>query len=249
MKRCSKCGGEYPETSEYFGKSSRGKNGLKGWCKPCIAEYGKMRREKYPDYGKVHYQDNKEAYAANSKLWEQNNHDKVREDHKKWRENNLERQRELERLYRKNHPETHLMSCKKYLESHPTERSASNRKWSQNNPDKIRVKTQRRISKKNLLLSTLTVDQWQLIKKSFDNKCCYCGKENPLAQEHFIPMSNDGEYTHNNILPACKSCNSSKGTKDFALWYPLFKHYNKKREQEILKFLNYKGETQQLALF
>ena len=248
MKKCSKCGTEYPETAEYFGKGKRYKNGLKAWCKICIAEYGKMRREKYPDYGKTHYQNNKEVYAANGKLWEQNNRDKVREDHRKWRENNLERQRESERLYRKNHPETRLMSCKKYLESHPAERSASNRKWSQNNPENRRVSTQRRLARKKLLPNTLIPEQWTAVKEEFGGTCCYCGKEKPLTIEHFVPVNNMGELSIDNVLPACVSCNCSKGAREFRTWFKSQTFYSKQREQKIFKYLNYRNEIQQFSL-
>ena len=72
--------------------------------------------------------------------------------------------------------------------------------------------------------ATLTLKQWEQIKKDFDYKCAYCGITETehynqfnerLHQEHFYAMSKGGGLTHNNIIPACKSCNSSKGTKDF----------------------------------
>lgn len=39
MKICSKCGKEYPATTEYFCKNSRSKDGLHYWCKCCQKEY------------------------------------------------------------------------------------------------------------------------------------------------------------------------------------------------------------------
>jgi 5-methylcytosine-specific restriction endonuclease McrA len=86
--------------------------------------------------------------------------------------------------------------------------------------------------------------------ETFDNKCAYCGKEKPLAQDHFVPLSKGGEYTNNNIICSCKSCNSSKSDKDFFEWYPEQLFYSKEREAKILKYLNYdkKTQTQQLAL-
>ena len=110
------------------------------------------------------------------------------------------------------------------------------------------VSAQKRRAAKKQLSNSLTTKQWNKIKEHFDNKCAYCGKELPLAQEHFIPLSDGGEYTHNNIIPACKSCNSSKKNKSFFDWYPKYKRYSKKREKNILKFLGYKNEVQQLKL-
>lgn len=35
LKRCPKCGNEYPKTHEYFHRSKNRKDGLNPWCKPC----------------------------------------------------------------------------------------------------------------------------------------------------------------------------------------------------------------------
>ena len=111
-------------------------------------------------------------------------------------------------------------------------------------------RTARQIRKARLhnLPSTLTTIEWQSIKSTFNNRCVYCGEEKPLVQEHFIPLSKGGEYTSNNIIPSCSFCNGSKFNKDFFKWYPKFKYYSIKREQIILKYLNYKNNNQQLTL-
>jgi len=110
------------------------------------------------------------------------------------------------------------------------------------------VKVQRRLAIKKQLLSNLTPEQWITVKEKFKGVCCYCGEEKPLTIEHFIPVKNSGELTINNVLPSCLSCNSSKGAKQFFEWYPKQAFYSKKREQKILKYLNYKNEIQQFSL-
>lgn len=107
---------------------------------------------------------------------------------------------------------------------------------------------QRRRSLKRKLETTLTLNQWENIKIHFNNKCCYCNRELPLEQEHFIALSVMGEYTINNIIPACKSCNASKSNKIFNEWYPKYKYYSKKREKIILSFLGYTKGIQQLKI-
>ena len=108
---------------------------------------------------------------------------------------------------------------------------------------------QRRRALKNKLPATLTFEQWEQIKKDFDYKCAYCGEELPLSQDHFIALSKGGEYTHNNIIPACRRCNSSKGNKDFFEWFIEQESYSEKREKFILKYLHYtNNREQQLSL-
>ena len=96
--------------------------------------------------------------------------------------------------------------------------------------------------------NSLTNAQWEQIKKDFNCECAYCGKDKKLTIEHFIPISKLGEGTINNIIPACRSCNSSKRDNFFHEWYPNHKNYSKKREKTILKYLGYDKKIQQLSI-
>lgn len=154
-------------------------------------------------------------------------------------------QQKYAKQYYTDHPE-----YKKQWWSKNKERNKKyNKRWYQSHKENRRILDQKRYARKRQLVATLTEEQWEIIKSYFNCKCAYCGKEKPLEQEHFIPIANKGEYTHNNIIPACKNCNSSKNNMDFFDWYPKQKFYSKKREQKILKFLGYAQEdTQQPAL-
>jgi 5-methylcytosine-specific restriction endonuclease McrA len=114
--------------------------------------------------------------------------------------------------------------------------------------EKIRYYSQKREALKRRLLADFNAEEWELCKKVFNNKCCYCNKKAELTQDHFIPLSKGGEYTKSNIVPACASCNSSKNKKDFFEWYPQQEFYDKKREQKILNYLNYQDGFQQIAM-
>lgn len=96
---------------------------------------------------------------------------------------------------------------------------------------------QRRKAKNRLLPYTLTFEQWEEIKSKFNNRCAYCGSEKKLEQDHFVAISRGGGYTPQNIVPACKSCNSRKCHKDFFTWYPLQSFYSKERESFLLKHI------------
>ena len=49
----------------------------------------------------------------------------------------------------------------------------------------------------------------------YNNKCVYCGKVTKLTPDHVLPLSRGGSNSIQNILPACKHCNSAKGAKTF----------------------------------
>lgn len=234
-KICSKCGREMPATNEYFSKDKKGKYGLRADCKKCYSIYRKKHydknkkqiREKQNEYLKIYHLKNKEKISEYKKGYYKENKERILDYNKQYREENKE----------------HI---KKYK-----------RKYKTNNREMFNKYKQKRRAIKKGLLSTLTTEQWEEIKKDFNNQCAYCGMteeehikewKEQLHQEHFIPLTSGGEYTHNNIIPACKSCNGSKGNKDFFDWYIEFEHYNKTREKNILEYLGYIGDTQQLSI-
>jgi uncharacterized Zn-finger protein len=96
----------------------------------------------------------------------------------------------------------------------------------------------------------LNTGQWSKARKYFKYKCAYCGKHSEnIELEHFKPFIKGGKFTKDNIIPACKSCNSSKRDKDFFEWYPKQPFYSKAREKKILNYLGYsKSKEQQLKL-
>lgn len=91
-------------------------------------------------------------------------------------------------------------------------------------------------------LGTLTVQQWHDICELFSNSCAYCGSEHNLTMDHVVPAASGGLTEYNNIIPACKSCNSSKNAKDVIEWYTAQTFYDKARLENILKFIRVGGE-------
>jgi 5-methylcytosine-specific restriction endonuclease McrA len=62
-KRCTKCGEEYPATTQYFGTDSRVKSGLKAACRKCLRAY---RVRHYSEHGSEHA-DKMQMYRATHK--------------------------------------------------------------------------------------------------------------------------------------------------------------------------------------
>jgi len=138
---------------------------------------------------------------------------------------------------------------RKYNRINKDKRSEYIKGWRKSNKDKLQIYSLRRHTTKKGLPDNFSVEQWGECKQHFGYTCCYCGKEEKLTQDHFIPLYNGGEYTKDNILPCCKSCNSRKNNKDFFEWYPIQEFYSKKRVKKILKYLNYESNrTQQLSI-
>jgi len=83
--------------------------------------------------------------------------------------------------------------------------------------------------------SDLSVEAWEKIKQSFNGECAYCGLEtDSLERDHVVPLSDRGDTVPENIVPACGTCNRSKGSKSLSEWYPKQEFYEKKRERKIV---------------
>lgn len=82
-------------------------------------------------------------------------------------------------------------------------------------PDKMAEKHQRRRARMHgAQRLTLTEAQWREIKEAFDHRCAYCGRRmQRLEKDHITPVDNHGDYHVHNIVPACRRCNASKGTR------------------------------------
>lgn len=82
------------------------------------------------------------------------------------------------------------------------------------NKDAIKIQKEKRIAlEKNAPIIDLTVAQWNFIKKMYGFRCAYCGKKpKELTKDHIVPLIKGGSHTMDNIVPACRSCNSRKQT-------------------------------------
>lgn len=45
--------------------------------------------------------------------------------------------------------------------------------------------------------------------------CHYCGRAEVRTVDHIVPKSKGGSDRMSNLVPCCRRCNTSKGTKDY----------------------------------
>lgn len=123
------------------------------------------------------------------------------------------------------------------------------RKIYHNKPEtKLRLRKFRhnRIAKIKQLKNDLTIEQWEDTLEYFNNNCAYCGmneKEHyilynqSLHHDHIIPICQNGEYTKNNIIPACSHCNLSKNKKSLEEYFSYADNFTKENYIKILEFI------------
>lgn len=268
LKRCTKCGEDKPATLEFFAKNPKGKMGLNPRCRVCTNEYirewnkthpescrvsatkyRKKNLDKFREWSKKSYQRNKEKAKQRGRVYYLKNHNRKLEYQREYRLKNKESVNEANRRWRENNREYDLQKKKQYTLEHYEQYRARIKEWQQKNKDKKNAYWHSREAQKKNLPATLSVEQWEECKKFFNYKCAYCGENSEeLTKDHFVALSNGGEFSINNIIPCCRSCNSIKRNSDFFDWYPRQLIYSRTREKKILKYLGYKDKIQQLSL-
>ena len=64
----------------------------------------------------------------------------------------------------------------------------------------------------------LSDDQWTSLKVAWGG-CAYCGAtDKPLQRDCVLAISRGGRYTLENVVPACRSCNTSKCNEEVTGW-------------------------------
>lgn len=67
-------------------------------------------------------------------------------------------------------------------------------------------------------MSMRTIFDDERIKMTMPQACYYCGSRSHLAVDHLIPRIRGGSDDSDNLVWACRACNSSKQGKDLMAW-------------------------------
>jgi hypothetical protein len=81
----------------------------------------------------------------------------------------------------------------------------------------IRAKLFKGLKEQTMSLGTIADDE--RLKMILPQACCYCGSDKNLSIDHLIPKAKGGIDDAENMIWACRSCNSSKGATDMLDWY------------------------------
>ena len=109
----------------------------------------------------------------------------------------------------------------------------SKKEYMRNYMQEYRKKQRRLTGNSKLCESGLPTDEWVAVLDFFNRECAYCGAKDNLEQEHIIPVNDGGMYKIGNIVPSCRKCNASKGSKSVDSWYINSDVFNADRFQKI----------------
>lgn len=216
-------------------------------CKVCESEYPATAEYFYSE------KRTKDGLRAKCKtcFLDENKGKKRKRDRKEYVEQNKETLKLAWKEYKEKNKDKISKQKQKYYKMNKGKLIESIREYQKENKDKILLRNgiYKRIRYTDEVRN-YTIEEWEKCKSHFNYKCAYCGCKKKLTKEHFIPFKSGGEYSSKNIIPVCKSCNSSKYDKSFFDWYPLQDFYSTKREEIILDYLKYdiNSKTQQLSI-
>jgi hypothetical protein len=72
----------------------------------------------------------------------------------------------------------------------------------------------------------------QSIYEAWNHKCAYC-KADATSLDHIIPRFKSGSSNRNNLVPACRSCNSNKASYKMEEWYTKQEFYDEVQMEKI----------------
>lgn len=145
-----------------------------------------------------------EAKNARSRAWKAANAEKVKADSAKYYQENRERILERSKAsYEKNRE--HKAKLGKANRKNHSERL----KWRYHNEPGYKEK-RRGIT--GACRWNIVPEEVEAFKLLYYEDCFYCGNRGGTV-DHMIPRSRGGSDRLSNLVPACQSCNSRKGTK------------------------------------
>jgi hypothetical protein len=205
-----------------------------------LDQKSKRYRERHPERVKARQERWRAAHPAYKKEWNVTHREYYREKQKLYRTRRPELTRARAARYRAKHAEQEKARWKEYRDSHVEERRinsqrwhaankdrahALNRSWRAEHPDRVAAAAIRRRSRFKEVINNLKDSEWESIKFLYQYRCAYCGKRLGqrcnVTMDHLDPIIRGGPHTASNVVPACKACNSRKGTRSARSFQPL----------------------------
>ena len=208
-----------------FSKAKREKDGLKSYCSDCGSA---MRRSWYLR--------NAESEIAKAAEWQKANPEKKKQIAKAtYYKNHASRRARGKAAYESGKVQTLEASRIKYAEdaAYREKKKATSRKRYDSNPGAVKVYA-KQYRKSNPEKATMWVNsyrsrekradgecspqEWAAILEEFGHCCAYCLRHESvvgkLSVDHMDPLSRGGTNEPENLVPACRPCNSSKSSKN-----------------------------------
>lgn len=222
-KKCTKCTIVRPLT-DFYADKRKVHDGLQSQCKHCQSERRSQWRKDNPDKDKAqrqrYYDNNSDAILQRQRQRRLEKPDSNKSAVRRWRERNLDRHKNMVANWAsRNREKLNAIAREKRARRTDADRlmlAAMARRWRAGNPEisRLSAKNAKHRRRSQTGDGVVTRAEWQAIKALYDNRCIYCAQRRPLTMDHVVALSRGGLHRADNIVPACRSCNSRKQARD-----------------------------------
>ena len=177
-----------------------------GRCAPCSRKGASAWLEK-----------NREQKRLRERQKYRENPERQRRQALEWGARNAERKRALAALWRRNNPGRSRGASEEWRLGHLAKVKETNRLWRVAHPQSILTYGHSARARRRACPGKHSTAQWLATRASYHDLCVYCLA--PATQrDHVEALMPGGTNDIENIVPACKSCNSSKNAKPLLVW-------------------------------
>jgi 5-methylcytosine-specific restriction endonuclease McrA len=216
-KCCTRCGDEFPATTEYFQPSKQVKSGLNPLCRVCYKAYNternRARGHKAVNAGLVQ-EDQRRCNSC--KEWKANTEEYFYPNGRGGfqtvcRQCGLGQAKSRRQRDRK----AYAALVKKWRDAHPGYNSEQGKKAYAKSPAKAKAHAHRRRARIMAVGGSFTAKDLELQYKAQKGLCWWC--EVSIADgyeaDHVVPISRGGSNDPRNIVLTCANCNRTKHAK------------------------------------
>jgi 5-methylcytosine-specific restriction endonuclease McrA len=129
-----------------------------------------------------------------------------------WMKRNAERAREAMRRWRSSHRLADRANKREYYARNAERVKAAVVAYRRANPEIVRVVRTLRRARELGAAGSHTNAEWLALVARYGGRRGYCGAVGPLEPDHRVPLSRGGSNDIENIIPACRRCNTRKRT-------------------------------------
>lgn len=136
-----------------------------------------------------------------------------------WYQRNKGRRKKYNRLYRLRNIDHVRAAYRQYAVAHRDRLNAYQRAWIKRHPEWVKINAFRRRTQGRLASGTFSRQDLSKIRGKQNNLCFYCqcslefnNTRHGATIDHLIPLTRNGTNWPENLVAACRSCNSKKRT-------------------------------------
>jgi 5-methylcytosine-specific restriction endonuclease McrA len=198
--------------------------------------YGAANRDRKRATHKAWYLANRKRKNAANKAWKIANRERVSAINHAYHVANSEQRSALARLRYQANRERITVLSKAWYEANRQRKlatvmawraanldryNAAHKAWAINNPERCNEILRRRRARLRVARQFIQITYKQKCQRFllWNNCCSYCGKDGKTTVDHVLAIKHGGLDEPLNIVPACRSCNSSKHASPVESWY------------------------------